>query len=275
MATLHQSVSAPPVGTGFTAFVDRWIYVFTAALFFVVVLVGFIPDSMMKIAMVQKGAAPPFPLAMHAHAVLMGAWISLLLVQSVLMATGRRNWHMQLGVAGLFLMPAILVAGFALIPTRRAQYAEMIAGAPADVALRLQTEVVPFVNNIMIMQFRAGIMFAILAGLALWFRKRDSGMHKRLMFLATLVPMPAAIDRMQFIPHTMPASPLSAELYPLLLIAPMFAWDLYRLGKVHRAYLIWGALALTAAVITHFLWDNQAWYDLVGPIGGLGSGVTG
>ncbi len=271
MATAHQTISVPPAQGGTTAFVDRWIFVFTAALFFVVVLVGFIPDSIRMVAMVNAGAAPPLPPILHVHAVLMGAWISLLLVQATLMATGRKEGHMQLGIAGLFLVPAIVIAGFILIPTRRAQLAEAIANAPAEVAMQLQTELVPFVNDIMLLQIRAGVFFAVLASLALWYRKRDSGMHKRLMFLATLVPMPAATDRMQFLPHTMPESPLTAELFPLLLIAPLFFWDLYRLKTVHRAYWIWAALMIPGAIATAMLWGSPEWYGLVGPIGGLGS----
>ena len=36
-------------GSDWTAFIDRWIYVFMAALFFVTALTGFVPDSLMKI----------------------------------------------------------------------------------------------------------------------------------------------------------------------------------------------------------------------------------
>ena len=67
---------------------DRWIFVFMAALFFVTALAGFIPDSLMKIAAVKAGERAPFPLVLHVHAVLMGAWLSLLLAQTTLMATG-------------------------------------------------------------------------------------------------------------------------------------------------------------------------------------------
>ena len=52
---------------------DRWIYVVMAAWFIFVVLVGFIPDSMMKMEMVRLGQRPPFPAILHAHAILMGS----------------------------------------------------------------------------------------------------------------------------------------------------------------------------------------------------------
>src|SRR5438094_5053250 len=69
--------------------IDRWIYVFTAASFIAIVLAGFIPDSIGKVAAVQAGERPPFPLVLHFHAVLMGSFLLLLLAQTTLAATGR------------------------------------------------------------------------------------------------------------------------------------------------------------------------------------------
>ncbi|HEX7946231.1 MAG TPA: hypothetical protein VF495_16300, partial [Phenylobacterium sp.] len=97
--------------------IDRWIYVYTAASFVAVVLAGFVPDSLEKIDRVQAGTRPPFPLALHAHAVLMGAYLVLLLLQTVLAATGRIARHRALGLAGMVLAPALVVAGFILVPT--------------------------------------------------------------------------------------------------------------------------------------------------------------
>src|SRR3954452_22335875 len=88
---------------------DRWIFVVTAVWFIAIVLTGFIPDSLMKVAAVQAGGRsacaagarrpPPFPLVLHMHAVLMGSFLLLLLTQTVLMATGRRELHMRVGIA--------------------------------------------------------------------------------------------------------------------------------------------------------------------------------
>src|SRR5688572_32526140 len=80
--------------------VDRWIFVFMAAWFIAVVFAGFIPDSLMKIEMVKAGLRPPFPLILHAHAVVMGSFLLVLLTQTWLMATGRREYHMQIGLVG-------------------------------------------------------------------------------------------------------------------------------------------------------------------------------
>lgn len=42
-------------------------------------------------------------------------------------------------------------------------------------------------------------------------------------------------------------------------IAPMFAHDVYRLRRVHRAYLIWAATGLPLAVPAYLLRDSPWW----------------
>ena len=63
--------------------IDRWIFVFMAAWFIAIVLAGFIPDSIEKVAAVQAGQRPPFPLVLHMHAVVMGSFLLMLLAQTV------------------------------------------------------------------------------------------------------------------------------------------------------------------------------------------------
>ncbi len=96
-------------GTPRAGVIDRWIYVFTAATFLIITLTGFIPDSIGKIAAVQAGERPPFPLVLHMHAALMGTFLLLLLTQMALMATGRRQLHQRLGIVA-FGVAAVLTA---------------------------------------------------------------------------------------------------------------------------------------------------------------------
>ena len=252
--------TAPP--PSLTALIDRWIFVFMAAMLIVVTLVGFIPDSVMKVGMVEAGKRPPFPLVLHFHAVAMGSWLLLLLAQTSLMATGRRAGHRQLGLASMVLGPAVILIGFVLVPTMYQQVWNSVHAMPggpdaeglAQVATR---------GNIALIQIQVGSLFAILVTLAVRARKRDLTLHKRLMVLAPIVAMPAAVDRMKWLPATLPASPLSAQLYVLLLAAPMFAWDLYRLGYIHRAYVIWLGLVLSTDAVVLLLWNNPWWQSVV------------
>ena len=87
----------------------------TAALFVAIALAGFIPSSLAKLAAVQAGARPPFPLVMHLHAVLMGTFLMLLLAQTLLVATGRCALHRTLGLSAMVVAPALVIVGFLMM----------------------------------------------------------------------------------------------------------------------------------------------------------------
>ena len=168
--------------------IDRWIFVAMAAWFIVIVLVGFVPDAIGKVAAVKAGQRPPFPLVMHAHAVVMGAFLLLVLAQTWLMATGRRALHMQLGIAGMVLAAALVVVGFILAPTMYHQVWNGAHFGPPPVRQALAAAV-PIVENILLLQIAAGFMFALFITIALVAREGDPGLHKRMVFLAIAVPL--------------------------------------------------------------------------------------
>jgi len=241
-------------------FIDRWIWVFTVALIIATVLAGFVPDSVMKVGLVEAGKRPPFPLVLHVHAALMGSWLLLLLAQTTLLATGRRALHMQLGVAATVLAPAIVVTGLVLVPTMyHASWAAAHAANPS-----LAPNAVPpkmaFATNIALNQLRVGVLFPVVVAIGLLARRRDAGLHKRMMILATVLPLGAAVSRISWLPTTTPASGLTIDLLPVLVIAPLFAWDLYRLRRVHGAYLIWFGLLLPCVAIDYVLWNSPWWF---------------
>jgi hypothetical protein len=255
--------------SGWTGFIDRWIYVFMAALFVVTALAGFIPDSLMKIDMVESGKRPAFPPILHAHAVLMGAWLLLLLAQATLMATGRRARHMALGMASLVLAPAIVITGIILVPVIYGQLWEAAAVASGDELAALQKGL-EVRGNIALRQIQGGLLFSIFVILALRARRHDPSFHKRMIFLATVVPLPAAIARLTWLPTTMPHDPISLDLFTLLWIAPMFLWDLYRQRRIHRAYLVWLALWVPTTIAVNLLWNSDWWLSRVPGLLGFG-----
>jgi hypothetical protein len=257
--TLAEERTHAPAGGSFAKTVDRWIYEFMAASFIAYTLTGFVPVSLGKLAAVEAGQRPPFPPVMHAHAVLMGTFLMLLLAQSVLAATGRLQYHRALGIAGFVIGPALVIVGFVLVPTMYHQVWGMALAAPPDIRPMIEQGLREF-ENIMLVQIRVGLLFPIFLAIALAARKSDPGLHKRMMFLAVAIALPAAFDRIAWLPTSLPGSALTLELYPLLAIAPMFAWDLMRTGKVHRAYVIWVLVNLPAAILVHTLWDSEWWH---------------
>jgi hypothetical protein len=265
MATIVENLRAQPSlrdslsGTPRAHPIDRWIYVFTAASFIVIVLTGFIPDSLAKVAAVQADARPPFPLVLHFHAILMGSFLLLLLAQSWLMATGRCEMHMRLGLVSLLLAPALVIVGFLLVPTMYHQLWSAAQTAPPAVANELAARL-GVVENIMLLQIRIGILFPVFIAIALAARRRDAGLHKRMMFLGTAMALPAGLDRIPWLYTSLPGSPVTPDLYMVIALSPMIAWDLIRNRRVHHAYWIWLAILVPAAVLVHSLWDTPGWH---------------
>lgn len=240
--------------------IDRWIFVFMAAWFIALVLAGFIPSSLVKIEMVRSGLRPPFPIIMHLHAVLMGSFLLLLLAQTWLMATGRDAYHMRLGLLSLALAPAIVMVGFVLAPTMYHQMLDTLQTAAPEMRESIRTRLLHS-ENIKLIQIRVGILFPLFLAIAISARGRDAGLHKRMMILATAMPLPAGIDRIPWLPHTFPTSALSADLYTLLAVSPMFIWDVMRNRSVHPAYVIWLAINVPFAIALHGLWDTPWWHS--------------
>lgn len=246
-------------GTPRAGTVDRWIYVFMAAFFILITLVGFIPDSLAKIAQVKAGERPPFPMVLHAHAILMGSFLLLLLAQTVLVAKGRCDLHRSLGLAATVLVPALVLVGFILIPTTYHSIWGAAQAAPAEARPQLEGTL-RLVENIMLLQIRIGLLFPILLAIGLRVRGRDAGLHKRMMILGTAMALPAAFDRMAWLPSSLPAGPITTDIYPILAIMPMLVWDIVRNRSIHRAYRIWMAVYLPVAVAVHMLWDTDWWH---------------
>ena len=248
--------------------VDRWIFVFMAVFFIAITLTGFVPDSIEKLAAVEAGQRAPFPLVMHFHAVLMGTFLLLLLAQTTLAATGNLQYHRRLGVAASIVAPALVVAGFFLVPAIYQQVWGGMQVAPIEARGELQGLLL-LLDDIMLAQIRIGILFSIFMFIAYRARLTDPGLHKRMMFLAVAIALPAAFDRMTWLPTTMPGSPLTIELYVLVALAPMFIWDVLRTRTVHKAYWIWLALMVPTSIAMFALWDTDWWHAMAPKIVGV------
>lgn len=261
---ITRNSSATPTASA----IDRWIFVFMAVWFIAITLTGFIPDSLMKIAAVEAGQRPPFPMVLHAHAVLMGAFLLLLLAQTLLVATGRQAMHEKVGPIGAVLAAALVVVGIVLVPTTYQSIWGALQAAPQEAQAAIRQGLREF-DNIMLLQIRIGVLFPVFIAIALLARRRDSALHKRMIFLAVAMALPAAFDRITWLPTSLPDGPLTTDLYPLVALAPMFIWDLVRTRTVHKAYLIWLAIVVPASLVVHGLWGTDWWHAMAPRLVGL------
>lgn len=247
-------------GTDRAEGLDRWIFVLTAAFYIVIVLAGFIPDSLMKIGMVKAGLRPPFPAALHVHAVVMGGFLLFLFAQTWWVANGRVDRHQRWGPFGGLLALAVIAAGVIVAWTMYHQVWDGLQAAPEAAKAPLQA-LNHLQDNILLLQIRVLLLFTLLIALGLSARLTEPGLHKRMMIMAPAMALPAAFDRISWIPSTMPTSPMSATLYPLVAIAPLFLWDVYRNRRIHRAYGITLAAYVPLAIMCEYAWDKPWWHE--------------
>jgi hypothetical protein len=157
------------------------------------------------------------------------------------------------------LAPALVLVGLILVPTIYHSVANAALTAPPAAREALRHGLLN-ADNIMLLQLRVGLLFPLLLFIGLRARAGNAGLHKRMMILAPAIALPAAIDRMTWLPTTFPTSPLAPDLYIILAVSPMLAWDLARNRNVHPAYLVWLALALPPTLAVHLLWDTPWWH---------------
>jgi len=250
-------IGARPAASAIAALAERWVYVLMAGLFIITALAGFIPDSAALLREVRAHARPPLPAVLHMHALLMGSWLLLLFAQTVLVATGRRSLHRKIGAVALPLVPLILVSMVSLV---RIGFEDAVtvstthaAGAAEINDLRL------LLSSLLPEQVRAALFFGVFTAWALFVRNKDPQAHKRLMVLATLMPLPAALDRIEWLPSTMPASPDSSFLNMILWLSPVLLYDLLRRGRLHRVYVIGLLLNLPLVIAAHCLASSPWW----------------
>lgn len=239
-----------PLGANFR----RWFYVGMAALFIGTAVSGFLPTSLAKIHAVQVGQRPPLPPILHLHAVAMGTWLLLLLAQTTLVAVQNTKLHRALGMASFVVAPTVLVALVLLVRD------EYLLGA----SFGFREEV----SNGLLYKGKSIVLFGTFYLWAVIARQRDGETHKRMMVLATIAILDAALGRMVgygWLP-SLPEPPFvgydSTHFYQLLYLAPALVFDTLTRGRPHSAYVIGSVLLLLFMVATHSLWGSSWWLSM-------------
>ncbi len=185
------------------------------------------------------GTAPLSPL-LHLHGVVFTAWIVLLLVQTTLVATNRIKTHRRLGWAGAAVAALMLLVGTATAIIRAAQGA-----APTGIP-PLAFLTIPLFDM---------LVFAILVGAGFYYRRRPDT-HKRLMLLATISILPAAVARL---PYVLQAGPLAFFGLTDLFIVACLIYDRMSRGRFHRATIWGGLLIVLSQPLRLIISGMQAW----------------
>jgi hypothetical protein len=203
---------------------DRRLYIWFAVFMPLIVLAGFARTYYLK----GLFGNPPLPsLLVQLHGLVMTTWVVLFVTQVSLVATGRTRTHQRLGVFGAILAILVVIVGVLTGIAEAARGAS--PGPPA-----LQFLVIPLGDM---------LVFAILVGTALYFRRGRLDVHKRLMLLAAVNLLAPAIAR---IPHFIETGGALAffGLTDLCLLMCV-GFDTIRNRRLHPAFL-WGTLFVIA-----------------------------
>jgi FtsH-binding integral membrane protein len=195
--------------------------------------------------------APAFPTHLsplvHIHGILFLGWVLLFMVQSSLVSAGRRDLHRRLGVVATAWVPLVLGVG--------AWVALSSVAHGTDPALMEP-------RGWLAVQMADLVVFAALAAFG-YGARRDLQTHKRLMLLATISLLPAAIARWP-LPDEAYVLGLPASFFAFadLAILPLVAWDFATRGRIHRATL-WGGLLMVVSLPLRFVVaGTAAWVAL-------------
>jgi uncharacterized membrane protein YozB (DUF420 family) len=200
---------------------DRLFFTGMALASVLILYLGFLPSYFHRSA-----ELPPLTLLYQLHGALFTAWIALLVAQIALVAGGRTDIHRMLGVAGAVLAAVIFIVGIAVsVETLRRN-----SGPPGGDPRKFFA--IPMGDI---------IVFGVLVGAAVLQRQQPET-HKRLMLLATISLLTAAIARFlrQLGMGGAPNLFFGTDVFVLALVL----YDLVVRSRVHPATLWGGAVVV-------------------------------
>jgi len=176
------------------------------------------------------------------HGVIFTSWIVLLMVQTILIARRRVRLHRYLGVAGVVLAALVVLVG-----TTTAILRTDLNGPPGT----------PSPLTFLTIPLGDMLVFGILAGCAFWFRQRPD-IHKRLIILATIAVLPAAVARLP-LRFIFRINPLAFYAVTDLFMIPCLIYDFATRGRPHRATVFGSLLLVVSQPLRFVIGRTDAW----------------
>jgi hypothetical protein len=180
------------------------------------------------------------PPVVHVHGIMFMAWTGLYLAQAISISRGAVALHRQLGRLAYLFVPAMVIAGTAVM-----YHAAVTRGGPFFFA----------VNEFVISNTMGLWGFGFIALWALRVR-RYSGWHRRLMLVAMSILTGPGLGRLLPTPFLIPyAWPIAVGLTWVFPLIGMWA-DWRRDGRVHPAYW-WGMGVNVGVFVASMLLANS------------------
>jgi hypothetical protein len=227
---------------------ERWFYIGMSIALVITVFAGFAPTYYLR---PYFNTAPLMPL-LHLHGFVFTSWLVLFVTQTTLVAAHRTDVHRRLGVAGGVIAVLMVLLGVTTALVRAKQGATPLPGISP-----LSFLVVPLGDM---------FVFPILVGAGFYFRRRPD-VHKRLMLLATISILAAAIARLPF--AIMRAGPPAFFGLTDVFVLACVLYDLVTLRRVHRATALAGLFIVASQPLRLMLGGTHAWLSFAAWLVGL------
>ena len=220
---------------------DRRLFLASAILFPLIILAGFARTYYLKGLF---GTPPLASMVVHAHGLLMTAWVALFVAQVWFISARRVRVHQRMGYGGIAL--AVLIIGVGLVTAVRA--AKFGAASTPPPGSRLGFLLVPLFDL---------MMFAILFGGAVYFRRKPAE-HKRLMLLTAVNFVPPALARIP-IATLQALGPVWFFGFPTLLMLLCIGLDTWRSRQLNTVFLAGSILLIASYVARLALMGTDTW----------------
>lgn len=220
---------------------EHRFYILAAVLFPLIVLLGFARTYYLR----GFFDVPPLPrLLVHAHGLVMTAWVLLFVSQVWFISSKRIRAHQNLGILGIALGLLVIVVGF-FTSVAAAKFGS--ASAPPEIP-PLSFMVVPMFDL---------AMFAIFFAAAIYYRKKAAN-HKRLMLLTAINFLPPAVARIP-VESLQSLGPLWFFGVPSAVVIIALAYDTWRNGRLNKVFLVGGLLLIASYPLRMMIGFTSAW----------------
>lgn len=232
---------------------ERKFYSRMALFLLAMAFLGFAPSFYLRGYVHSPRPNPTLPPSVLVHGILFSLWMLAFVLQTQLVAAGRRDVHMKLGVASFVLALAIVPMMYLVTVWQVARANQPPFATPLNWTI-VPLAVIP--------------PYAILLYEG-WTRRREAQWHKRAMLCAALLLMDPAIGRLPIVPPVLGGFAV-LNLLSLACFVPLIVWDRRTLGRIHPATRLGISLALLMHLVRLAFLATGAWAPVAAHLPGVG-----
>lgn len=246
MATL-----APPTAA-VSQSAERKFYSRMALFMTAIIFVGFMSSFYLRGLVHYPRPNPSLPPHVMVHGLVFSSWLLIFVVQTQLVAVGRRDLHMLIGALSFVLALALVPLMYLTAVWQVARQNSPPFTDPLDWTIVPLAGIIPFA-------------FMLWIG---WTRRREAQWHKRAMLVAMLLIMQPGVGRIPIGPPSLVTHAI-AGLLTLALFIPLFLWDRKTIGQAHPVTSLGASLMALSLIIQVGVLATNVWAPIAANLPGV------